>query len=310
MNKKSIAIGLSIALGSTMLITTAFANTTGETGYDTYKSAIKNTLIAKNFTENAVITVKDNGNVIASVNNSSKLSLDNNAVSGSTSINAGGQTYTIETYNQDGKAIFKSSDNPVYNVMTKDQNSKEFKNKKSENEGLNSTKLNDGELLVDALVGNLQNYVTLDNKSDGSKEISASLSDNQLPAVVNAAASIVVKNAANEGNRMGMEKGDAAFTKNIINSIPKLVDNIRVENVSLKAQINPDNYIVNQVINIIISGKDANGTVHTITADIDMNMLQFNNTTPDQIDLTGKQVNNVTKEFNRTRHNIEGEQNK
>jgi len=294
MNKKIIATGLSIAIGSTMLITTAFANTSAASGYDTYKSAIKNTLVAKNLTENADITIKDNGNVIASANNAAKLGIDNKTASGSATINAGGQTNTIETYNQDGQSIIKSSDSTAYKVISKDQRKKDFKNNKAENEGINSTKLKDGEMLLDALVGNLQNYVTLDNKADGSKEVSVQLSDSQLPAVVNAAASIVVKNAANGNERIGQGKGETAFAKNVIESMPKLVDNIRVDNVSVKAQIDKDNNIVNQVIEVTVSGKDANGADHTVTANINMNLSQFNNTTPDQIDLTGKQVKSLT----------------
>ena len=289
MNKKIIATGLSIAIGSTMLITTAFANTTSTSGYDAYKSAIKKTLTAKNFTESATITLKDNGNVIASGDNTAKLGIDNKTASVSATINAGGQTNTIESYKQDGKSIFKSSDSPVYNVMNEGQR----KNNITQQEGINATKLKDGEMLLDALVGNLQNYVTLDNKTDGTKDVSVQLSDSQLPAVVNAAASIVVKNAANGEDRIHQENGETALAKNVLQSMPKLVDNIRVDNVSMQAQIDKDNNIVNQVIDVTVSGKDANGTDHTITADINMNLSQFNNTTPDKIDLTGKQVNTL-----------------
>lgn len=293
MNKKIIVTGLSIAIGTTMLITTAFASTATTSGYDAYKSAIKNTLTAKNFTENATITLKDNGTVIASADNTAKLGINNKAASVSATINAGGQTNTIESYQQDGKSIFKSSDSQTYTVKNEDQRKKESPNSSADKEGINATKLKDGEMLLDALVGNLQNYVTLDNNADGTKEVSVQLSDSQLPAVVNAAASIVVKNAASGEERFHGGNGETGIAKNVIQNMPKLTDNIRVDNVSLKAQIDKDNNIVNQVIDITVSGKDANGTDHTVTADINMNLSQFNNTTPDKIDLTGKQVNTM-----------------
>lgn len=293
MNKKIIATGLCIAIGSTMLITTAFASSATTSGYDAYKSAIKNTLTAKNFTESATITLKDNGTVIASADNTAKLGINNKAASISATINAGGQKSTVESYQQDGKSIFKSSDSQTYTVKNEDQRKKESQTGSTDKEGINATKLKDGEMLLDALVGNLQNYVTLDNNTDGTKAVSVQLSDSQLPAVVNAAASIIVKNAANGEDRFHGNNGETGIAKNVIQSMPKLTDNIRVDNVSLKAQIDKDNNIVNQVIDITVTGKDANGTDHTITADINMNLSQFNSTTPDKIDLTGKQVNTL-----------------
>lgn len=300
MNKKIVATGLSIAIGSSLLITTAFASNT-TSGYDSYKSAIKNTLTAKNLTENATITLKDNGNVIATVDDTAKLGIDSKTASVNATINAAGQTTSIESYKQDGQSIFKSSDSSTYDVKSETQRKRDTQKNNPSSNGIDSTKLKDGEMLLDALVGNLQNYVTLNNSSDGSKTVSVQLSDGQLPAAVNAAASILVKNVSNRSGseRFEQDNGDISLLKNVTQNMPKLVDNIRIDNVNLNAQIDKDNNITQQIIDITISGKDANGADHIFTADINMNLSQFNSTTPDKIDLTGKQVNTISshKEF-------------
>lgn len=308
MNKKLAITGLSIALGSVMLITTAFAGSTTTSGYEAYKSAIKNTITTRNFTENAVITASDNGKVLAAVNNTAKLGGDKQTMSQSTTVKIGDQTNTFETYRQDGKMISKTSGSDVYNVMTFGQR-KDSNGKEGDEKQLDSSKIKDGEMLVDALVGNLQNYVTLDSKADGTKDISVQLSDSQIPTLANTAASIFVKNAVNKENKMGNEKGISSVEKSLIADMPKLVDGIRINSVNLKAEINKDNYIVNQVADISISGKDANGADHTITVDINMNMSDFNSTTPDKIDLTGKQTQTVTPHKGEFRHQGEEQSN-
>ncbi|WP_297420917.1 hypothetical protein [Clostridium sp.] len=287
MNKK--IIGLSIAIGSVMLFTTAFADTAGSSGYDAYKSAIKNTLSAKNLAESAVITVTDNGKVIANVNNTAKLSLENKTTSNVSTVKVGGQTKTIESYKQDGKEIKKSSDSDIYNVLTKEED-KEKAASEPEGKGINPAKIKDGEMLLDALVGNLQNYVSVVNQSDGTKDISAQLSDSQIPALENTVASLLVKRASGGEIEAGRKNDPEELKRIVLQSMPQLVDNIRIDTLNLKAEVNKDNYIVSQVAEVTISGKDAIGTVHEITMNLNMNLSDFNTTTPDKIDLTGKQI--------------------
>ncbi|MDP4180730.1 MAG: hypothetical protein Q8942_06535 [Bacillota bacterium] len=293
MKKKYALTGLSIAVGGVMLVTSAFASATGSTGYDTYKSAIKSTLTSKNFTENGTIIVKDNGKEFSNINNTIKENTAKESLSQNTVIKIGGQTKTLETYWQDGKTVSKDSTSNIYSVRTINKN-KKFNGNKAEIGKIDSSKLNDGEMLLDALVGNLQNYVTLDSKEDGTKDVAITLTDSQIPAVANAAASILVKNLANNDNEMGREKDFSSLKKDIVGSIPKLESDIRIDNVSLKAEISKDNYITSQVADVSISGKDAEGIVHAITLDLNLNLSQFNNTTPDKVDLTGKQVKSIT----------------
>ena len=75
--------------------------------------------------------------------------------------------------------------------------------------------------------------------------------------------------------------------------MPKLTSDISIDSADMKAELDKDNFITSQVGNIVISGKDADGNSHSITVNIDMSMSGFNSTTPDTVDLTGKQVKTI-----------------
>jgi hypothetical protein len=58
----------------------------------------------------------------------------------------------------------------------------------------------------------------------------------------------------------------------------------------------------NQVAKIVLSGKDASNVIHSITIDAALNLSNINTTTPDTVDLTGKQIKTITSDF-RARNN-------
>ncbi|MDP4127073.1 MAG: hypothetical protein Q8912_09035, partial [Bacillota bacterium] len=69
---------------------------------------------------------------------------------------------------------------------------------------------------------------------------------------------------------------------------------INVETVTSTGNINKDDIITSQNAQIVVSGKDAQGTQHTLTFNLDLNLSNINATTPDKIDLTGKNVKTMT----------------
>jgi hypothetical protein len=77
--------------------------------------------------------------------------------------------------------------------------------------------------------------------------------------------------------------------------LPKLVDGISISNVDLKADINGQNLITAQEAKITINGQDADGNTHTIIINASIDFSAFNQTTPDTVDLTGKQVETMQR---------------
>jgi hypothetical protein len=281
-------------LGSLMLSATAYAAISGTSGYDVYKQALKNTYAVSSMTPKTEVTVKDNGNLLIKAATTTKLDKTNQAMSNTMTIVSGDLEKTLDIYNQDGKTITKSSDSSVYTVTEPGMERKHQNDQwKQEDPG----RIKDIENVADALVGNVQNYITLNENSDGTKEVSLKLADSQVSPVINALASLVVKNADRQGGHgMYNDKADTAFITGLRDKLPKLVDNIRVSTADLDATVSKDNLIQNQAENLVITGTDANGQNHELAISVTTGFTGFNSTTPDKVDLTGKQVKTVQHE--------------
>ncbi|GIP26575.1 hypothetical protein J23TS9_17050 [Paenibacillus sp. J23TS9] len=290
MKKKWLMLGGVLGISSVMMITTginAFASTSG---YDAYKSALKNTRTIQNVAVQASASLQDNGNALASAAGNFKISLNTQTASGSADVKVNGATQSVNFYKLKDQTVLKSSSNETYYVKQQDKEKK----KNNEKETLDPQIPQQVETVIDALVGNLKDYVAVDAKTDGSKEITAELDNSQIPTVVNAIAPLVIKHASNQKHD-GEKKDDTSkelpFNRDVLQaSSLQLTQDIKIEKVSFKADINNANYIEHQEADITISGKDVSGTAHQVTVHLQANLSGYNTTTPDTIDLSGKQV--------------------
>ncbi|WP_152393193.1 hypothetical protein [Paenibacillus guangzhouensis] len=292
MKKKWFMLGSALGISSVMMITTGVSAFASTSGYDAYKSALKNTRTIQNVAVQASATLQDNGNVLASATGNFKISLDKQAASGSADVKVNGATQSVNFYKQNDQTVLKTSSSDTYYVG---QERGKDKNKHDTKETLDPQIPQQVETVIDALVGNLKDYVTVNAKSDGSKEIAAQLDNSQIPTVVNAIAPIVIKHASNhEQNREKKDNNDAKqfpFNRDVLNvQTPQLTQDIKIEKVAFKANVNAANYIEHQEADITVSGKDASGTAHQVTVHLQANLMGYNTTTPDTIDLSGKKV--------------------
>lgn len=293
MNKRRWML-VSVVVGGLLLFGAAFANASNVSGYDIYKSALKNTRVATNITTQVKVSVTDNDKTVMNVDGTAKMDLKNSNMSSIINGNAGGQSYSMEMYHQDNKVITKNSNSEVYNVINRlpgykheptNKNKEVFKQKYAQ----------DVENVIDTVVGNIKNYVVLNNNSDGSKEVSLQLSGNQIPATANALASLAIKAGTQEGFRH--EKSLSPLAADLKAQIPTLVSDITIGNVDIKAQIDSNNFIKSQQMKISITGKDADGVSHNVIVNANLNLSNINQTTPDTVDLTGKQVKTLQPEY-------------
>jgi hypothetical protein len=297
MKKKWMMIGSAVGISSLVMITTGFSALASSSGYDSYKSALKNMQTAKSFSVQAQVALQDNGVLLTSATGSVKANLANKTDSGTAVVTSNGTVQTINFYKQASNTVLKTSDSDVYLVEQRgNQNSK--KPKKQDNQVIPQQ----AETVIDALVGNLKDYVTSNTKADGSQEISVQLTNAQIPAVVNAIAPILIKQAVtehadkNEKNLTANDQGDLSFEKDLLTKVPQLTQDIKIDKISLQAVINTSNFIEHQQADVTISGKDASGAAHVVTLHLNADLSGINSTTPDQIDLTGKNIKNVTSE--------------
>ncbi|MDF2964532.1 MAG: hypothetical protein K0S39_6267 [Paenibacillus sp.] len=301
MNKKLALIGTGVTVGTFLLITSAYAGIAESSGYETYKSSIKNTVAAKSMTNTVALSVQDNGNQVLSVNATVKKDKSAKAVSANVNIQGGGSGETVSVYTTpDGKKVIKTGSSDVYNVMdTKGmQHGKEKMKERLEN-GEEEKFNQEAEKLIDVLVGNLKQYVSETAVSDGSKEIRLSLEGSQIPTAANAIGSFLVKKASHEslkahdGDFSGRKNPFGADFSGLKESMPKLTQDVAITNVDLLAAVDGNQTITKQQATLTISGKDASGAEHIVKVSIDLGISGLNNTTPDSIDLTGKQIQTI-----------------
>lgn len=278
-NKKMI-MALSFCIGAVMLATTAFADITTKTGYDQAKDSLKFTaesLIEKvqSYTMQATVSAKDNDNLLTSSTNISKVdNVNKQSESISISEDKDGKKQESSYYTDKNTWISHNSENDIYYVTEYSGN-----NIPQHNNPFKESTAKDAEKIVDALVGNLKDYVIVNDKADGTKELSGSLSEAQIPALVNAVASFGFKQAFSQG-RMNNEKL----------SIPQITEDIFIKNTKATANINKDGLIESVLASATLSGKDKDGNQHDITLDLLVRITDINSTVITKPDLTGKKI--------------------
>ena len=282
MNKKIATLIMSLTVGGTLLLSTGFANAAQISGYDAYKSAVKDTKNLKNETADIKVSVVDNGSNLANLSTKVKLDLKSNAMSNTMTVIEGTTSQTFNSYLQDGKSINKNSNSAEYLVKT--NSSKDF-NKLAKVQ--NPTVDKSMEVVVDTLVGNMKDGLTTTSNTDGTKNISINLNEKKVTPLVDALTQMAFIRANNS-------KAEPEGLKNVL---PQLQSEIKIQSVSSTGKISKDDIITNQTAKIVVVGKDAQGKQHEITFNIDLNLSNINSTSPDKIDLTGKQIKEITSNY-------------
>ncbi len=280
-NKKTVMI-LSFCLGLAMFVTTAFADIVSKTGYEQMKDSIKFTAESfseklDSFTMQATMTLKDNDKVLTATTSTDKFD-NKNMVTESTNSEeySKGPKRIHYSYRDKEGSIWKDSNNDTYYVsnypMPKD--SKLFHNPFKEE------KFSDVEKIIDAVVGNLKDYVVVNEKSDGSKEFSGSLSEGQIPSLVNAVSSFAYKQAFTGGR----------YDSSNDISIPQLTSDLYIRDIKGKMVVNKDGIAESFFASGILSGKDKDGVFHDLTLELLIKAMDINSTTITKPNLEGKKV--------------------
>lgn len=278
--KKSVML-VSFTVGTLLLATTALADIASKSGYDELKGAIKLTTEQASekfdsFTLDYSMALKDNGKTLESSNETLKVDRTKSAnenISSSLSLN--GDKRSSQSYSDKTTIIRVSESDPTYYVteFTKERKDEAFTNPFKEDEAA------DVEKIVDAIVGSLKDHVVVTENTDGSKAITGSLTEVQIPSLVNAVASFQLKQEFNNQN------------SNQNNSkMPRLTKDVFVKEVKGSAKVNADGVMESILGTAVLSGKDEQGTVHEISLEALVKVTDINTTTVTKPDLTGKKV--------------------
>jgi hypothetical protein len=138
--------------------------------------------------------------------------------------------------------------------------------------------MKDIEKIIDAAIGNLKDYVIVEDNADGSKEFSGSLDDAQIPALVNAISSFIFKRTVLD---MGVGTEDI---------FPKIQNDVYIKKITGKASVNMDGMLERIYGSCIISGKDKAGKSHDLTLEVLVRLYDINSTVVTKPDLDDKTV--------------------
>lgn len=278
--KKKTAMLASFTIGTLLFATTALADVVSKSGYEQLKDGLK--VSAKkmsgefnSFTLDITYVIKDNEKTLQSENHIEKNDRKNNATeTTNTSEGLNGNNGSSYTYSDNKTDIRRGigPDDKVY-VMeyTEERKLSQFTDPFAENEA------EDVERIADAVIGSLKDHVMVKDNSDGSKELTGSLSEMQIPALVNAVASFQLKQEFN--GRNGMQ-----------NEWPHLIQDVYVKEVTGSASINKDGVLENILGTATVTGKDSQGQTHNITVEVLGKLKDVNSTKVTKPDLSGKEV--------------------
>lgn len=288
---KKAAMAASLCIGAALLATTAFADISTKSGYDQLKDAIKGTAAfgtsaSGSYTLSTTFSIKMDGNTVTSETTTEKRDYAS-GTDESTNISerADGIKNTIYSYSDKTTNIFKSGTDDRYYVT---EYSRERTIKTDNESPFENQRWKDIERILDAAVGNLRDYIVVEDKPDGSKELSGSVNQTQIPALPNVLASYFYKqNYAQE--RMAYSKdGTAPESQGSI--LAKVSEDIFVKEISGRAVVGKDGYIQSILADGKLSGKDKAGIEHEIEIEALVKVQDIGNTVIQKPDLTGQQV--------------------
>lgn len=274
--KKKTALIASFTIGTLLFATTALADLASKSGYEQLKDGVKiaaekMTNEYDSYTIEMTAVIKDNGRVIVSENTLEKIDrLQKAQISVSNNQRPNGKTFSSTVY-QDSKVTIRDShdENKIYLTEYETERDLTFnQNPFAEEEAT------DVERIVDALVGGLQEHVIVKENPDGTKELSGSLSEMQIPTLINAVSSFLIKQT--------FDHNDPNY--------PRLTKDIAITKVEGTALINSEGALESILGTVLITGKTAQGEVHELTLELLGEVSDINSTVVVKPDLSGKEV--------------------
>jgi hypothetical protein len=280
LSKKAMTV-LSFAVGACVFVTTAFADMALGSGYDQLKATAKHTAAQmekglNSYTVEALMTLKNKDEIAFQVSTVQRFDTDKSMADSTMTDNSNGKTTSHYEYSDRELSIWKNDSDETYYVSERLVQGQEHQSFRSpfQEEGAEEI-----EKIFDAIVGNLKDYVHVEENSEGGRSYSGSLSEVQVPALVNAVTSFGIKQMIHDQSR------------NVENSkLPELKSDIYVKKVIGTATESSKGLLEQLTGEVIVSGKDAAGVPHELSLSAVVQLSNVNSTTVEKPDLEGKKV--------------------
>ncbi|OJF18065.1 MAG: hypothetical protein A6D91_02615 [Bacillaceae bacterium G1] len=279
---KKAMTALAFAVGTCMFVSTAFADMALGTGYDRLKETVKYTAAQMedgldNYTVEWLAELKVDDETVMQVSTVKKYDTRKKAAEDLTVTKQFfGQTETSWSYFDSEAYIYKHGDDQ-YTVVERDARDSDeayvfrspFRDEAAE----------DLEKIVDALVGNLKEYVQVDENANGERVYSGTLTQLQVPALINAVSSFYMKQIINEQSRYHHDV-----------PLPDIKKDIFVQKVTGTAVEDANGLLKSMRGEITFSGKDSRDVTHEVALHVMFKLKDVGTTAVVKPDLKGKKV--------------------
>lgn len=279
---KKAMTALAFAVGACLFVSTAFADMAMGTGYDRLKASMKQTAAQMeegldNYTVEMLAEWKVDDETMMLTSTVKKYDTVQKAAEDVTVTKQyGGETITSWSYFDPQVSIFKGDDDKYFVTERSGQSSDEaytFRNPFEEDW------VEDFEKIVDALVGNLKEYVQVEENAAGERIYSGSLTQLQVPALLNAVGSFYMKQLMNDQRIYGNADKWPEFKKDIY--IRKVTGSAVEDEKGLLKSLQGE---------IVFSGKDGRDVTHDVTLNLVFRLTDVGKTKVVKPDLEGKNV--------------------
>ncbi len=278
--KKKTAMITSFTLGLVMFTTTAMAEISSKSGYEQMKDALKYSAESfsdrlSNYTIDMSMNIKDNGKIIISDSAVNKADVTNKAEENYNTEIRGNKKTEYYSYSDENVRISANDDKSTYYIS-------EYESPIDKTVFDNPFKMEEAgdiEKIADAIVGNLKDYVVVNEKAEGNKELSGSIKDAQIPALINAVTSYMIKSRSVFSPGSGEEQ-----------IMPVITKDAYVKEIDGKMVVDKNGLIQNLMGTATIYGKDEQGKEHNLTVELLVKVSNVNSTIVSKPDLSGKEV--------------------
>lgn len=284
MKKKLLT--LTIVLTVILLGAGIFTTFASNSGYDSYKEALKETHKIKSANADIHFTISDNDKIVQDVTIQSVYNLNEERMKANINLKTAEETSKFEVYSEASNVYIDNGESTF--LVEKEQDPTEQKEKFERYH--NKELLTIAELVFDTVTNPLHDSVVIDNDNN----ISVQLTNDDLPVVIHKIGSYMVKNGLKHHSNIEMTPADYPFlTDTIKQQFPTLTDEINFNEIKINAKVTDEGFIENQQAYFNISGKDEDGQLHTLKIEFKMNIENINDTTVTPFNLDGKTVETI-----------------
>lgn len=316
-NKKMFTIGAAVVLSGVLLATTALTGNAAGNAWEQFKELARTEHTQPtSMAMTGTVTVTDNGQQVAGVTASVKADHENDVMSGTFTLVGSDASQTVAIYKNGDDVLMnpQGSDNwykivhepeaTDYDEASSDDRGtrgmRGMKGMRSNHNDMDNTQMR--ESVMDALMGDLKDQVTV-VEANGLRTFSLTLDENNMPVLLQTAFTAgLSSNHGKMDSRMTIPENLPEELKTMMTNgmnhrdMTKIVSEGKLIGMSVAFTVNAENQPTAFDVTVQFKGLDADGVAHTMGVSASAAISDYNNTTPDTADTTGKTIITIEKD--------------